>query len=109
MRYQGRITRWSDEREFGFITPNGSRNLVFVHIKAFANRPQRPVMNELVNYELSDDPVGRAQAENVTLVSDDPEVAGSSFRWRVSIAAAGLILFFIAASALGVIFLKGHG
>jgi len=105
MRYQGIITRWNEDRGFGFITPDGSRNLVFVHIRAFADTPQRPVLNEKVFYELSDEQIGRPKAENVTFVSDGLEGADSGKRvWPFVLAA--FILFLVAASAVGFFFLE---
>jgi cold shock CspA family protein len=56
MRYQGRITDWKDDRGFGFITPNGGGERVFVHISAFAKGQRRPIGNEIVTYELVNDP-----------------------------------------------------
>jgi cold shock CspA family protein len=55
MRYQGRITSWNDDKGFGFVTPNGGGERVFVHIKAFARADRRPTGNELVTYELKFD------------------------------------------------------
>ncbi|MFZ2632213.1 MAG: cold shock domain-containing protein [Desulfosalsimonadaceae bacterium] len=93
MRYQGRITRWNNDRGFGFITPNGSRNLVFVHIKAFSDRPRRAVLNEMVFYELSiPDPNERPVAENVMFVDDGAPAAGDSLRWMIPIVLAALFL-----------------
>lgn len=66
MRFQGKITRWNDDQGFGFITPNGGGEAVFVHIKAFAGRVARPEGGELVSYLLARDPKGRPRAENVT-------------------------------------------
>lgn len=68
MRYQGKITDWKDDKGFGFITPNGGDQRVFVHIKSFSNRQQRPVGNEIVTYELTHDTKGRAQANSVAFV-----------------------------------------
>jgi len=105
MRYQGIITRWNEDRGFGFITPHGSRNLVFVHNKAFVDRPQRPVLNERVYYELSDDQIGRPVAENVMLVSNNPEGGDSGKRmWPFVVAA--IIFLLMTASAAGFFFLK---
>jgi cold shock CspA family protein len=56
MRYQGRITEWKDDRGFGFITPNGGGERVFVHISAFGKGQRRPVGNEIVTYEIVNDP-----------------------------------------------------
>ncbi|MDZ7593608.1 MAG: cold shock and DUF1294 domain-containing protein [Thiobacillus sp.] len=68
MRYQGKINDWKDDKGFGFIAPNGGSQRVFVHIKSFSKREQRPVGNELVTYELTHDTKGRPQAHNVAFV-----------------------------------------
>lgn len=65
MRLQGKITRWNDEQGFGFITPNGGGEAVFVHIKALTGRATRPKGGELVSYELARDAQGRRRAERV--------------------------------------------
>ena len=70
MRFQGRITTWKDDQGFGFITPNGGGNQVFVHIKSFANHRRRPEGSEIVTYELITDANGRAQAQSVAFVGD---------------------------------------
>lgn len=101
MRYQGKITSWKDNQGFGFITPNGGGEQVFVHIKAFSNRQRRPVGNEIVTYELSTDQKSRARAENVEFVGDR-RISPSSGRQSVSLAlaAAALFLVFVSGSAL---------
>ena len=75
MRYQGRITQWKDEKGFGFITPNGSDEAVFVHIKAFSNRKRRPAGNEWVSYELVVDERGRGRAEKVAFAGERDDVS----------------------------------
>jgi len=70
MRYQGRITTWKDDKGFGFITPNGGGEQVFVHISSFSNRQRRPEGNEIVTYELKVDGKGRAQANIVAFVGE---------------------------------------
>jgi len=72
MRYQGRITTWKDDKGFGFITPNGGGEQVFVHISSFSNRQRRPEGNEIVTYELKVDAKGRAQANTVGFVGERP-------------------------------------
>ena len=81
MRYQGQITTWKDDRGFGFITPNGGGEPVFVHINSFSNRQRRPEGNELVTYELTVDIKGRCQAKTVAFVGErlaQPKAPGRS-------------------------------
>jgi cold shock CspA family protein len=65
MRYQGKITDWRDDRGFGFITPSGGGKPVFVHISAFRKGQGRPTGNELVTFELLNDPEKGFRAQNV--------------------------------------------
>lgn len=79
MRYQGRITKWKDDQGFGFITPNGGGEPVFVHVKTFSNRDRRPVGNEPVTYELTVDERRRPRAAKVAFVGErrvEPSPAG---------------------------------
>lgn len=68
MRHRGRITQWKDEQGYGFITPNGGGESVFLHVRAFRPRQERPAGNEIVSYELSLDPKGRPRAQAVAFV-----------------------------------------
>ena len=96
MRYQGRITNWKDDQGFGFITPNGGGQQVFVHIKSFSNRQRRPIGNECVTYELTSDEKGRQRAEQVAFVSDSPTLPA---QWRTHVLALpALLLIFVTAS-----------
>jgi cold shock CspA family protein len=65
MRYIGTVTKWQDERGFGFITPEGGGESVFVHISAFSRGQRRPVGGEKVTYVLSTDEKGRPRAQQV--------------------------------------------
>ena len=97
MRYQGRITDWKDDQAFGFITPNGGGPRVFVHVKSFANRQQRPVGSERVTYELTHDARGRPQAGNVAFVGRT--APGPSRRSNAPVILAAAFIAFVAGSA----------
>ncbi len=99
MRYQGKISNWKDDRGFGFITPNGGGNEVFVHIKSFANGQRRPVGNEIVTYELKTDAKGRAQAESVAFADERVRSTTSSARSNAPLVLAAAFLVFVAGSA----------
>jgi uncharacterized membrane protein YsdA (DUF1294 family)/cold shock CspA family protein len=95
MRYQGKITSWRDDQGFGFITPNGGGDRVFLHISSFSNTRRRPAGNELVTYELAADNKRRPRAENVAFVGKRPAVARSSGANWGSISFAALFLVFV--------------
>lgn len=51
MRFEGVISRWNDDRGFGFIKPYGSDDTeIFVHISEFPKDGQRPKVGERVSF-----------------------------------------------------------
>jgi uncharacterized membrane protein YsdA (DUF1294 family)/cold shock CspA family protein len=70
MRSKGIITRWYDDKGYGFIKPADGGKQVFVHIRAFASRNRRPAINQVVTYAMSSDKQGRPCATRATLAGD---------------------------------------
>lgn len=70
MKYKGKITRWNDDKGFGFVEPNGGGDLVFVHIKAFVGKPRRPADGDSVVYEKKQQKDGRFRAVNIHYASE---------------------------------------
>ena len=100
MRYQGRITTWKDDKGFGFITPNGGGEKVFVHISSFSNRQRRPEGNELVTYELKIDGTGRAQANTVAFVGEKPTPSAPPGRSNIPTLFAVCFLAFVVGAVI---------
>ncbi|MBN8451069.1 MAG: cold shock and DUF1294 domain-containing protein [Candidatus Accumulibacter sp.] len=100
MRYQGRITTWTDDKGFGFITPNGGGEKVFVHISSFSNRQRRPKGNELVTYELKIDGKGRAQANTVAFVGETPTPSAPPGRSNIPPLFAVCFLAFVVGAVI---------
>jgi uncharacterized membrane protein YsdA (DUF1294 family)/cold shock CspA family protein len=96
MRYQGRITTWKDDKGFGFITPNGGGEQVFVHISSLSSR-RRPEGNELVTYELAMDGKGRSQAKSVAFVGKTFARAATAKRSSLPVLFTIFFLLFILA------------
>jgi uncharacterized membrane protein YsdA (DUF1294 family)/cold shock CspA family protein len=96
MRHRGKITEWKDDRGFGFITPKGGGEKVFVHIKSFSSRQRRPVRNDIVSYELVSNQKDRTRAEQVAFVSDSLTIPAE--RGAVAFMLPGLFLMFVAAA-----------
>lgn len=65
MRTHGTITRWNDDRGFGFILPAGGKGDVFVHISAFPKDGVRPQVGELISFTIEAGPDGRQRAAGV--------------------------------------------
>lgn len=80
MRYQGKITRWQDDKGFGFIAWHGGGDPVFVHIKAFSGNSRRPQVGDIVTYELATDEKGRARAELVRYPSRNAPAVSTGHR-----------------------------
>lgn len=100
MRYRGTINVWIDEKGFGFITPNGGGNQVFVHVTSFANRQRRPAGNEIVTYELGTDARGRSRAKSVWFSDESlPSKYSPAYNFGLLMLAAAF-LFFVSATAL---------
>lgn len=65
MRHHGTLTRWNDERGFGFIAPAGAEGDLFVHVSAFPLDGRRPQVGEVVSYVAEQGPDGRMRAVSV--------------------------------------------
>ena len=68
MRYQGRITTWTDAKGYGFVTPNGGGEPVFLHVCDFVERARRPEEGDLVTYEVIEDDRKKPKAVAVAFV-----------------------------------------
>ncbi len=68
MRHTGTLKSWNDERGFGFITPDGARQDVFVHISAFPAINGRPLGGERLGFDLELDREGRQRAVHVRVL-----------------------------------------
>jgi len=65
MRIDGTLTKWNDDRGFGFITPTQGGPEIFVHVSAFPKDGQRPRIGEQLTYEIGTGKDGKKQARNI--------------------------------------------
>ncbi len=65
MRLHGTLTKWNDDRGFGFITPASRTPDIFVHISAFPRAGGRPRLNELISFETEAGHDGKQRAVRV--------------------------------------------
>ena len=103
MRVHGTLTKWNDERGFGFITPAKASGDVFVHISAFPRDGVRPRVNELISFEVEPGPNGKQRAVRVMRPGQKRAVppVRSAGDGRSHVGGGGYVLALLAAAALG--------
>ncbi len=84
MGIQGKLTSWNDDKGFGFITPEDGGKRIFVHIKSFTNRRQRPEVHQALSYTLSSDNQGRPCAVQVTLPGEKRKLNKGTFSYAIA-------------------------
>ena len=65
MRIEGSLSKWNDDRGFGFITPAQGGPEVFVHITAFPQDGHRPSIGERLTFEIEIGHDGKKRAKNL--------------------------------------------
>lgn len=66
MRFTGTLSKWNDDRGFGFITPTEGGQDIFVHISAFPRDGKRPAIDEVLSFEVE---IGRENKKAAKAVS----------------------------------------
>jgi len=105
MRIHGTLTRWNDERGFGFITPAQRNAEMCTHISAFPRHGGRPRLNEVISFEVQTDAKGKPRAVRVmrpgqrTAPRRPMAARGRATTWSVARTAVALV----AIAVLGVI------
>lgn len=69
MRHQGTLENWNDDKGYGFIESDGNSRRTFVHIKAFLDPIRRPMVGDVLTYELLIDERGRAVAQQILFLN----------------------------------------
>lgn len=66
MRIKGTLSKWNDDRGFGFISPIQDGQDIFVHISAFPKDGIRPTLGETLIFEIETDTRGKKRSERET-------------------------------------------
>lgn len=103
MRIDGTLKSWNDERGFGFISPTQGGQEIFVHIKAFDVREERPHVGQRLTFEVEVNPDGKKRAKLVREIRvvrasrrrrDSPAQWGTASYFAIP---AFLLLYFVVA------------
>lgn len=98
-RQQGTVTRWNDDRGFGFIEPASGGSRVFVHVSAFP-RGRRPVDHCEVTYAVIRDDHHQVRAAGVQLVN---AASGRGLDSKLWLSLGMAAFFFVALMGLTVL------
>lgn len=102
MRAKGKISRWQDDKGFGFIQPMLGGAQVFLHVSALQNRQRRPQIDEVVTYTRVTDDQGRFQAQDVIFAGEKQKIKAprQAKNWQYLLA-TGFLLLLVAGVVLG--------
>lgn len=68
MRFNGILTKWKDEKGFGFITPSGGGVDIFVHVSEFP-KVKRPQLGDKLVFQVKEGAGGKRKAVAIEYVS----------------------------------------
>lgn len=100
MRLKGKLIEWNSQKAFGFISPNGGGENVFIHKTGFENRQRVPKINDIITFSITKDKKGRYCAEDA-IYSGEKLIAkktkgGSKFSISVAVIfMAALLIMFV--------------
>jgi uncharacterized membrane protein YsdA (DUF1294 family)/cold shock CspA family protein len=103
VRHKGKITTWNSERGFGFVTPAGGGERVFVHITAIADRTRPPAEGDRVTYDLTVDERKRPRAARVRKsapIRPSSQTASASTSSTVPLIIISLFVLIVVAGTL---------
>jgi uncharacterized membrane protein YsdA (DUF1294 family)/cold shock CspA family protein len=103
VRHKGKITNWNAERGFGFVTPAGGGERVFLHITAISDRGRAPAEGDMVTYNLAFDEKKRPRAASVrrsASIRSKSQAKSASTSSPVPLVVASLFVLFVIAGTL---------
>lgn len=80
----GKLTKWKDERGFGFIQPVDGSQEVFLHISEVKDATRRPQENDTIYYHCVVDSDGKVRACNAFILGARNKSASLSNRAKLS-------------------------
>jgi cold shock CspA family protein len=102
MRFTGQIKIWNEEKGFGFITPDGGGQDIFVHISELP-RSITPMVGQRYGFEVALNPQGKKKAIGVYVEGAESGRASASRRTRATPASKSSEIGFLGGATLIVV------
>ncbi len=64
---KGKLLRWIDDKGFGFIKPENGKDDVFIHISALRGMSRKPIIGDVIHYQIGFDAKGKTRAVNAKI------------------------------------------
>jgi cold shock CspA family protein len=64
---KGTLKRWNEDRGFGFIVSDNETQDIFIHISALKNMSRRPIVGDVIYFQIQTDKSGKRQANNARI------------------------------------------
>ena len=65
--FRGKLVRWNDGKGFGFIESDNVKGDIFIHISAVSRMSRRPVVGDVIHYQVHTDNDGKKRAVNAKI------------------------------------------
>jgi cold shock CspA family protein len=67
MNHKGKLVRWNEDRGFGFIKSDSFKSDIFIHISALGRSSRKPIVGDLIYFDVVNDKDGKEKAENARI------------------------------------------
>ncbi|MDQ7048220.1 MAG: cold shock domain-containing protein [Enterobacterales bacterium] len=65
--YRGKLKQWNEYKGFGFLRPENAKRDVFIHISALKTMGRRPIVGDVIFYQIHTDNEGKNRAVNARI------------------------------------------
>lgn len=65
--FKGRLKSWNEDKGFGFISSENGKRDVFIHVSALKKMSRRPIVGDMILYQIHTDNDGKNRAVNVKI------------------------------------------
>lgn len=69
---KGKLVRWIDDKGFGFIRSENANHEIFIHISALKEMSRKPIVGDLIRYQIGFDSNGKTRAVDASIEGVSP-------------------------------------